>query len=93
MYEDKTPDNIQTELLSNVSDDYDKTIGYSTYDLLKSIAIEESNIYKTISSAIDMIDVDNLTGADLEKYVYQRKGLQRKLGSFASTSLTVNGTG
>ncbi|MBV4417078.1 baseplate J/gp47 family protein [Clostridium tyrobutyricum] len=93
MYEDKTADNIQTDLLGNITDDYDKTIGYSTYDLLKSFAIEESDIYKAISSAIDMIDVDNLTGADLEKYVYQRKGLQRKVGSFASTNLTVNGTG
>lgn len=93
MYEDKTPDNVQTDLLGNVTDDYDKTIGYPTYDLLKSFAIEESTIYKAISSAINMIDVDNLTGPDLEKYVYQRKGLQRKLGSFASASLTVNGTG
>lgn len=92
MYEDKTPENIQDDLLSNISDGYDKTIGYPTYDINKAFAIEESKIYKAIDSAINMLDVDNLAGDDLERYVQQRKGTIRKPGTYASTQLTVNGT-
>ncbi|RMD02731.1 baseplate J/gp47 family protein [Clostridium autoethanogenum] len=93
-YTDKTKDNLQIELLSNVSDDYEKTVGYPLYDTLKSVAIEIANIYTELSNTRESIEnVDNLTGADLEKFVEQRTGLQRKLGTYASTNLTVNGNG
>lgn len=93
-YDDKAVDNLQTSLLGNVSDNYDKTIGYPMYDTLKAVAIELANLYKELSTVRDnMENVDNLSGVDLERFVEQRKGLQIKLGTFASTNLTVNGIG
>ncbi len=93
MFEDKTIDNIQNELLSNISDDYEKSPGYLTYDLLKSFAIEEAEIYAALQTIIDKVDVDKLTGDELEKYVYQRKGISRKPANAAKAVLTVTGTG
>ena len=93
-YDDKTTDNLQTELLSNVSDDYDKTIGYPMYDSLKAVAIEIANIYTELSATRASIESpDNLSGADREKFVVQRTGQTKKIGAFASTNLHVNGTG
>lgn len=93
-YTDKIKDNLQIELLSNVSDDYEKTVGYPLYDTLKSVAIEIANIYTELSNTRESIEnVDNLSGAELERFVEQRTGLQRKLGTYASTNLRVNGIG
>ena len=93
MFEDKTVDNIQTELLNNISDDYEKNAGYLTYDLTKSLAIEVAAVYSVLQAIIDKVDVDNLTGDELEKYVNQRKGLTRKSANAAKAILTVTGTG
>ena len=92
-YDDKTTDNIQTELLDSVSDDYEKSIGHPTYDTLKPTAIELTNVYGDLDNILSKLDVDNLTGAELEKFVEQRTGIQKKIGTFASTDLTVTGTG
>jgi len=93
-YDDKTTDNIQAELLGNVSDNYDKTMGYPTYDFLKAVAIEIANIYTELSDTRASIESpDNLSGADREKFVVQRTGQTKKIGAFASTNLKVNGIG
>ncbi|AGY77996.1 baseplate J/gp47 family protein [Clostridium autoethanogenum] len=93
-YTDKTTDNIQQELLDNVDNSYEKTIGYPMYDTLKSFAIALADVYKELSDTRDnMENVDNLSGADLERFVEQRTGIQRKLGTYATTNLTVNGNG
>lgn len=93
MYEDKTVDNIHQNLLNNISDDYEKTIGYPVYDLTRSYAIEEANVYTELSSIYDKLDVDNLTGDELVKSVYQRTGITRKPGGYATTTLNINATG
>jgi uncharacterized phage protein gp47/JayE len=92
MYEDKTTDNIQNNLLSNISDDYEKTVGYPVYDTLKTAAIEMANVYKGLDDMLKKLDVNNLSGADLEKFIEQRTGLQRTPGNYASTVLTINGS-
>lgn len=93
MYENITKDTLETTILSNISDDYEKSTGYLTYDMAKSFAIELAKVYAILDNIINMVNVDDLTGNDLERYVYQRKGIQRKLGNFATTNITVNGNG
>ncbi len=93
MYGDKTVDNIHQELLKNIPDKYEKSIGYPTSDITKSIAIEEAAIYSALAGIVDMLDVNKLSGSELEKYVYQRKGIIKLAGDYAKTQLTVNGNG
>ncbi|MEY8001623.1 baseplate J/gp47 family protein [Clostridium sp. Mt-5] len=91
MYEDQTVDVILNRLLANIGDQYEKTPGNLAYDLCRSVAIEENILYQILDKIIDMVNVDNLTGEQLEQYVYQRKGLTRKPGGYSSTALDVQG--
>ncbi|MEY8763330.1 MULTISPECIES: baseplate J/gp47 family protein [Clostridium] len=93
MYEDKTIDSIHQQILDNISDDYEKSPGELAYDLSRAFAIEEALIYSALSQIVDLIDVDKLSGEDLEKYVYQRKGVVRVPGSYAKAQLAVIGNG
>lgn len=93
MYETKTVNNVHKDLLATISDKYEKTIGYSTYDLTRSFAIAEADIYLALDALLNKLDVDNLTGDELTKYVLQRKGIVRKAATYAKVTLTVAGSG
>ena len=87
-----TQDELNTNLLSNISDDYEKSTGNLTGDLVKSHAIELAKIYMSLQGLINMVDVNQLTGDDLTKYVLQRKGIIRKTATYSQVALTINGT-
>lgn len=93
MFEDKTTDNVHAQLLSNISDDYEKSVGNLAYDLTKSFAIQEEGIYKSLQLLLSKIDVDNLKDDELTKYVYQRKGIIRKPSTKSIGTVTVMGNG
>jgi uncharacterized phage protein gp47/JayE len=93
MYDDETSDNIQTELLSEASDTYNKTTGSFLWDILKTVAIKIASLYTDLSSVSDKFDVDNLTGDNLDTYIEQHSGLKRKDATNAIGTLTVTGTG
>ncbi|SFA70027.1 baseplate J/gp47 family protein [Clostridium frigidicarnis] len=93
MYENKTPNVIHNEMLDNISNDYAKNIGYPMYDLTKSFAIEASTLYNAMQEMINKLDVDKLEGKELEKYIYQRKGLKRKIATNAKGIIIVKGNG
>lgn len=93
MFENKTVNNVQSDLLATISDTYEKKVGYPIYDLTRSFAIAESDIYLVLEKLFSKLDVDNLTGDELTKYVLQRKGIVRKAALYAKVVLTVQGTG
>lgn len=88
-----TVDEIHKQLLNNIGDQYDKTTGYITSDMTRSFAIEEYNIYSTLNEVYNSLDVEKLSGDDLERFIYQRKGLTRKAATYATGVLKVNGNG
>ncbi|MTI65173.1 MAG: hypothetical protein FH753_01035 [Firmicutes bacterium] len=89
----KTQEQILQDMLNNISDDYEKSAGFLTYDLTKTNAIEMSVIYSVIENLLNKIDVDNLKDEELTKYVLQRKGIKRKEATFAKVDLEISGTG
>lgn len=84
---------IHSEILGNVSDTYQKTTGYPTYDLTRAFAIEALELLEQAGLVEDKLDVDNLTGDELTRFVDQRKGVERKAATYATCSLIVTGTG
>lgn len=86
-----TKDEIQARLLSNVSDEYDKTEGSFFYDALKPIAIEMEPKYTEIDNAPGDFFVVNATGANLDNRVAEQ-GLIRKPATKATTTVTVTGS-
>ena len=88
----KTVDEIQTEILSNIPDTYQKTIGFEMWDFSRAVASPISGLLGNLDIVYGKNDVDNLTGDELTKWVLQRKGIVRKPAAYATASLTVAGT-
>ncbi|AYB41802.1 baseplate J/gp47 family protein [Paenibacillus lautus] len=81
------------QLLSNIDPSYDKSEGYLIHDMLKSVAIVVSDLQGDLEGVQRLLDVDNLTGALLEAFVKQRKGIVRTPATYGSGILQVTGNG
>ncbi len=88
---EKTKEELLQELLANISDDWQKTIGHTMYDFSFATAYSLEELSTDLQTAYEKTDVDNLTGDELTKWVLQRKGLIRKVAACGTTSLTVDG--
>lgn len=84
---------IEEEMLSNISDDYVKDVGTFTRDMVKSFSIQSYILEKKLEEYYKKLDVYNLSGDELTKYVKQRKGVIRKEANPAKGVLTVEGNG
>lgn len=78
---------------ANISNDYEKTPGYLIWDVTEAVGQEMDLQEKSILEVAKKLDVDNLTGDELTKFVYQRKGVIRKAATYATGQITVTGTG
>lgn len=92
-YTAKSTDEILEEMLSNIPDDYIKSVGTFTHDLIKTYALEGAELEKKLSEIWDFFDIHRLTGEELDKRVFQLQGLTRKAATYSIGELTVNGTG
>ena len=92
MYE-KISDEIQAEMLENIDDSYEKTKGYFLWDVLKGVAIGIKNLYSQLLVVSEKIDVENLTGNELDRFVSQRTGIERRTATYSTGILTVTGNG
>lgn len=84
---------IENEMLANISDDYIKEVGTFTRDMTKSFAIESYRLEKKLEEYYKKLDIYNLSGDELTKFVKQRKGVIRKEANKAKGVLTVEGNG
>lgn len=89
----KTADEIQNEMLSNIDNSYEKSKGYFLWDILKAIAINLKAVWNSVQEVSEKLDVEKLSGNELERFVYQRTGIQRKLATYAEGVLTLTGNG
>ena len=93
MYEDMTADKLHEEILDQIDDGYQKTVGYPTYDLTKAFAMVMAPLYLALSDTADKLDVEQLEGNELTRFVKQRKGVKRKEATYATGLLDVTGSG
>jgi uncharacterized phage protein gp47/JayE len=84
-----TVEKVHEELLDNISNSYQKTEGFPTWDILKAAAFGIKKLWNKVFNIEYKQDVDNLTGTDLERFIYQRKGLSRKEATFATGYITI----
>ncbi|MCS5501929.1 baseplate J/gp47 family protein [Lysinibacillus sp. A4] len=83
---------IHERMIANISDDYDKSKGNFVYDVTKPVAVEFAEQQKKIAAVQEKLDVENLTGDELTRFVYQRTGRIRKPATQATTTVIVSGT-
>lgn len=87
-------DTVHGEILGNISDTYQKTVGFPTYDLTRAFALAIKSLGDDLLTAEGAADVDNMTGDALTKWCYQRKGVTRKAATYAAGTVEiVTGTG
>ncbi len=86
-------DEILKQLLANMPDTYQKTIGFPTYDLLAATAIRFSETDAEIQEAKMKLNPENLSGEELDRYIYPRSGLARKQATFSEGVIHLTGTG
>lgn len=84
---------IMSELLGNISDDYVKEPGTFTYDLTKTYGLQSLKNENLIASLYSKLDVNNLYGEELEIFVKQRKGIYKKIANPSKGILKVEGNG
>lgn len=82
---------IHDRMLKNISDEFDKSEGSFFYDATKPAAIEFERKNKEIQEVANKLDVENLEGEELERFVYQRTGQERKPATKATTIVIITG--
>ena len=91
---EKSDEQITADILSNLPNKYQKSVGFLAWDYARAIAIGGFNaIYDLLKYICSMGDLNNYKYDDLVKFVYQRRGLVAREASKATGSLTVTGTG
>lgn len=81
---------IHNELIDEIGNNFDKSAGGFVYDLTKAIAIKLEEQQNKVTHVVDKMDVDNLHGDELRRFVYQHTGLEWKGPTKATTEILIN---
>ena len=84
---------ILKTMLASVPDSYQKTVGFPIYDILAAAAIRMGQTEEILERTKTMLDPVNLSGDDLDAYIYPRTGQVRNVATKAVGLLTVTGSG
>lgn len=82
-------DILHKKLLSDISDTYQKSEGFPTWDILKTYAIALADLWSKAEYIESKQNVDNLTGDELERHTEQRKGMSRKEATLSTGYIKV----
>lgn len=85
--------NALERMLAKVPDTYQKTIGFPTYDIIAAAALRAEETQAEIDEAKRKLDPANLSGAELDGYIYPRTGQTRVRATYATGVVTVTGNG
>lgn len=86
-------DTIHDAMLDGLPDSYQKTIGYPTFDLTRAFAMGAAALADEIRKEAAKLNVDNLAGEELTRFVYQFRGIPRREATHALGVVTVTGYG
>ena len=86
-------ENIHKGMLSDISEDYEKEVGTFTNDLTKTYAIQSYQARKKIELLFSKLDINNYHDTELDRFVFQRKGIKRKESNTSLGVITAKGSG
>lgn len=89
----ETEKQIHERMMYNTNDEYDKSEGSFISDANMVAAIEFSTVQEEIEYVESLIDVNNLFGDELERFVNQRTGQARKKATSSIGTVEVTGNG
>lgn len=85
-----TKDVLQTRMLADIEDDYDKSEGSFFYDAIAPVAIELEKSYAMQDSILKSVFVDTATGESLERKCSEL-GIHRKSATKATGKVQITG--
>lgn len=89
-----TINQIHNTILKGVSDDYQKTEGFPTYDITRGVSFGQYQLWKKAFLIEEKQNVDNLEGPELDDWCMQRVGIMRNAAvSATATVKIIAGTG
>lgn len=92
MYEDRTEENIVQEMLDSIPNQLDKRENQFIHNALSASAIKFAESYINLEFVHNKLDVENLEGEELERFIKQRTGIERHPATKATTIVTITGS-
>lgn len=86
---DKTSEQLTSEMLAELPDTYQTTVGYFFWDFFRAISIVLMDLWKKLEYIAGFDDLTKFEYDDLVKFVRQRRGIIAKTASFASGNITI----
>lgn len=84
---------VLQKLLDEIPDTYQKTVGFPMWIILKAFALGLEQGLELIAKSYTRLNPANLTGSDLDTYIYYRSGISRTQAVVAGGVVTVYGNG
>ena len=80
---------IHREMLEELDSTYQRTPGFPAFDFTRAFALGLASLEDDVAAAERRLDPENLTGEDLERYVWQHRAVERRQAAYASGTLRV----
>lgn len=91
IYKMETKEQIHQRMLKNTNPAHDRSVGSYIYDVEKVAAIEFASQQAKIDEVNKKLDIYNLSGDELTRFVYQQTGVKRKLATKAILPVIISG--
>lgn len=88
----RSPEEIKVDMLNNISNTEDKSENSLIHDAIAPASIEFFGMYRNLEDTGNKIDVEYLEGRELDQFVFQRTGAERRLATYATTKIVISGT-
>lgn len=87
----KNEEEIKTDMLNTIPSTFDKSQNSFLHDAIAGTALEMASLYMALEFMSKKLDIENLEGEELNRFIYQRTGLKRKSATYATTEVTIRG--
>lgn len=88
---DRSLEQIRNDMLENIPNTEDKSENSFIQNAVMPTSIEFFTMYRDIEETGNKIDIENLEGEELERFIYQRTGIQRRLATRATGTVVISG--
>ena len=88
----RSEEQIKQDMLNNVKNTVDKTQNSLVHDALSPAAIEFALMYMELEEVANKLDVENLSGEELERFVYKEQVPTRKPATKATEMVVISGS-
>lgn len=82
-------ESVHQQMLDAIDERYQKTTGFPAYDFTRAFALAVLSLDGDIAVAESKLNLESLTGAELDEYIRQHRGLTRKYATYATATLRI----